>query len=89
MLIRYRRDRFVEPLSRSRVSLDADIAAAAVNPTFVSAADCTPLGTAVLEVKGTSDELPWRCARSCTSAARKSSFSKFLAVYAHVTRRIF
>ena len=27
MLIRYRRDRFVEPLTRSRVSLDADIAA--------------------------------------------------------------
>ena len=58
MLIRYRRDRFIEPLSHSRVSLDADIAASAVNPRFLSAADYSPLGTAVLEVKGPADELP-------------------------------
>ena len=37
MLIRYRRDRFIEPLTRSRVSLDADIAGAAVNPRSVGA----------------------------------------------------
>ena len=28
MLIRYRRDRFIEPLTDSRVSLDADISGA-------------------------------------------------------------
>ena len=37
MLIRYRRDRFIEPLSGSRVSLDSDISGVAVNPTFLSA----------------------------------------------------
>ena len=33
MLIRYRRDRFIEPLTDSRVSLDADISGSAANPT--------------------------------------------------------
>jgi len=83
--IRYRRDRFIEPLSGSRVSLDADIAAVAVNPTFVSAADLTPVGSAVIEVKGMSDELPMAMRSLLHVGARKGSFSKFLAVYNHAT----
>ena len=58
MLLRYRRDRFIEPLTQSRVSLDAEIAAVRVNPRFLSVADRSPLATAVLEVKGGADELP-------------------------------
>jgi len=88
MLIRYRRDRFIEPLSRSRVSLDADIASAAVNPTFLSAADYTALGSAVLEVKGPGDELPLALRSLLQLEIRKSSFSKYLRVYSHMTRRL-
>jgi hypothetical protein len=89
MLIRYHRDRFVEPLSRSRVSLDSDIAAVAVNPSFVAGFDRSPLGTVVLEVKGTGDELPMALHTLLRLGARQTAFSKFLALYAHMTRRIF
>jgi hypothetical protein len=88
MLIRYRRDRFSEPLTRSRVSLDSDIAAAAVNPTFLAGVDHTALGSAVLEVKGTNDELPVALHALLQLGARKMSFSKLLAVYAHMTRSV-
>lgn len=87
MLIRYRRDRFVEPLSGSRVSLDSDIAGAAVNPRFVSAPDFTPVGLSVLEVKGACDELPLALRGLLQLGIRKRSFSKLLAVFAHMTRR--
>ena len=42
MLIRYRRDRFVEPRSRARVSLDTDIAAAAVSWMWPADMACSP-----------------------------------------------
>jgi hypothetical protein len=89
MLLRYRRDRFVEPVSGSRVSLDSDIAAVGVNPSLVPEADYSPLGSAVLEVKGAGDRLPPALHALLGVGAHKTSFSKFLAVYAHMTRRAF
>jgi hypothetical protein len=86
MLIRYRRDRFIEPTSGSRVSLDTDISAAAANRKFVSAADLSPLATAVFEVKGASDTLPIALRSVLALGLHKRSFSKFLVVYAHMTR---
>jgi hypothetical protein len=86
--IRYRRDRFMEPLSGSRVSLDSDIAGVAANPTFLSAADFATVGSSVIEVKGASDELPLPLRGLLQLGVRKSSFSKFLAVYARMTRRV-
>lgn len=86
MRLRYRRDRFMEPLSQSRVSLDADIAASAVNRRFVSTLDPSPLATAVLEVKGAGDELPLALRSLLPMGLHKRSFSKFLVVYAHMTR---
>ena len=88
MLIRYRRDRFIEPLTQSRVSLDAEIAAVRVNPRFLSATDRSPLATAVLEVKGGSDELPAVLRSLLVLGLRKRSFSKLLVVYAHLTRSV-
>ena len=87
MLIRYRRDRFIEPLSGSRVSLDADIAGVEVNPTFLASADVSAVGVAVVEIKGASDELPMAMRALLQLGLRKRSFSKFLAVYSHMTRR--
>jgi hypothetical protein len=86
MLLRYRRDRFIEPLTQSRVSLDAEIAAVRVNPRFLSVIDPSPLATAVLEVKGGSEELPAVLRPLLALGSRKSSFSKLLVVYAHLTR---
>ena len=88
MLIRYRRDRFIEPLSHSRISLDSDIAAAAVNRTFMSVIDATPIGVAVLETKGASDALPLALRPLLQLGLHKRSFSKFLVVYSHMTRRV-
>ena len=86
MLIRYRRDRFIEPFTDSRVSLDADISGSAANPRFLSAPDRSPLATAVLEVKGGGDELPAALRPLLALGLQKRSFSKFLVVHAHMTR---
>jgi hypothetical protein len=88
MLIRYRRDRFVESLSRARVSLDSDIAAVAMHPRLTSAFDSSPLASAVLEVKGHGDILPRPLQPLLALGIHKASFSKFLAVYAHTTHQI-
>ena len=88
LLIRYRRDRFIEPVSRARVSLDTEIAAAAVNRRFFSAVDQTPIGPAILEVKGGDEQLPAALRTLLQLGARKRSFSKFLTVYAHARRVI-
>jgi hypothetical protein len=89
LLIRYRRDRFVEPISRARVNLDSGIAGVAVNPSFVSTSDPSSLGLAILEVKGRHQELPSALRALLLLGARKRSISKFLAVHRHVTRAIF
>jgi hypothetical protein len=86
MLIRYRRDRFIEPLTDSRVSLDADISACAANPRFFAAPDRSPLATVVLEVKGGSSERPDALRPLLALGLHKRSFSKFLVVHAHMTR---
>ena len=88
MLIRYRRDRFVEPRSRARVSLDTDIAAAAVHPRLAHPADTTPLGSAVLEVKGQEDTLPLTLHPLLSLGIRKGAFSKLFAVYAHAAHQL-
>ena len=88
ILIRYRRDRFIEPLTQSRVSLDAEIGAVRVNRRFLSVADRSPLATAVLEVKGGGDELPSVLRSLLVLGLRKRSFSKLLVVYAHLTRSV-
>lgn len=88
MLIRYRRDRFIEPLTTSRVSLDADIGASDVNRRFLSVTDESPLTTAVLEVKGAGEQLPPALLPLLSLGMHKRSFSKFLAVYAHMSRTV-
>ena len=87
--IRYRRDRFVEPASRARISLDGDIAGSAVNPVILGSADLSELPVAVLEVKGAVDELPLALRPMLQLGAHKTSFSKFMAVYGHVTHCVF
>src|SRR5262245_6231457 len=80
ILLRYRRDRFIEPLTQSRISLDAEIAAVRVNPRFLSVTNWSPLATAVLEVKGSADELPAVLRPLLALGGRKSAFSKLLMV---------
>lgn len=86
--LRYRRDRFIDPAGGARVSLDSDIAAVRVNHRFLSALDGSPIGSGVLEVKGDVEALPRSLQALVRFGARQRSFSKFLAIYRHVTRTI-
>jgi len=88
MLIRYRRDRFIESITDSRVSLDADISGVSTNPRFFSASDPSPLATAVLEVKGTGEHLPSALRPLLALGLHKRSFSKFLVVHARMSRNV-
>jgi VTC domain-containing protein len=88
ILIRYRRDRFVEPVSRARVNLDSEIAALALHSGLSSTFDPGPLALGVVEVKGWEEELPIALRNLLVLGARKQSFSKFHAVHRYVTRAI-
>jgi len=88
LLLRYRRDRFIEPVSRTRVSLDADIAAVAVNRRVISTLDLSPIGPGILEVKGDADRLPAALSPLLGFGARKRAVSKFLAIYQHVAHAV-
>jgi|MudIll2142460700_1097286.scaffolds.fasta_scaffold155379_1 hypothetical protein len=84
LLLRYRRDRFIEPHSDTRVSLDAEIAAVAVNRRVISTIDHSPLGPGILEVKGDADQLPAALSPLVRLGARKRAVSKYLMLYQHV-----
>jgi hypothetical protein len=88
MLIRYRRDRFIEPLTQSRVSLDSDISGVSAHARVASVPDVSPLADAVLEVKGTADELPRSLLPLLALGLHKRSFSKFLVVHAQMARGV-
>jgi hypothetical protein len=89
VLIRYRRDRFVDPVSRARVNLDSEIAAVAVHPSFASSWDPRSLEVGILEIKGQLEDLPIALRPAVRLGARKESFSKFVAIHRHVTRAIY
>ena len=75
--------------SRARASASTPIfRGSAANPRFVSAPNLSPLATAVLEVKGSGDELPAALRPLLALGLHKRSFSKFLVVYAHMTRGV-
>jgi hypothetical protein len=88
LVLRYRRDRYVEPVSGARVSLDAEIAPVAVNPRFLGGADDRTLEGGVLEIKGALDEMPLALRPLLGLGVRKCSVSKFLAVYLQSARTI-
>jgi hypothetical protein len=88
MLIRYRRDRFIDGLTRTRVSLDADISVVSMNARFAPRMDPSPLATAVLEVKGATEQLPATLRSLLPLGIRKSAFSKLHMLYAHVTHNV-
>jgi hypothetical protein len=88
MRVVYTRYRFTDGHS-ARLALDTDVAAVAVNPGRLSSpARPDPLPWAVFEYKGREAGLPARLAPVTRLGARRSAFSKYVACYEHVTRRI-
>jgi hypothetical protein len=95
LLVRYERYRFIESFSGTRVCVDYNISTPKVNKQFLPAvpsfgyASPTPLlsqlRTAVIEVKGIVDRLPTTLGYLVSMGCKKSSFSKYLACYQHIT----
>ncbi len=87
MEIRFRRRRFIEPLSGTRVSIDSDIRAARTNAVVIPGVNPFPLAHAVLESKGELRKIPAALRPLTTMGCRKESFSKYARCYHKVMRR--
>lgn len=81
LLVRYRRLRFVEPLTGSRISLDVDIRTGRVNPLLAATPRRSPLDVAVLEVKNADGRLPIALRPCLQLGCRSASFSKYAACF--------
>jgi len=85
--IRYRRQRFLDPFTGSRVCLDTDIHTAATHPRTLQApgAGTDSLPGGVLEIKGSRDTAPPSLTHLPQSGTFKSSYSKYGRCYAQLT----
>lgn len=77
MMVRYERHRFVEPISRARISLDFRIEAPRANRVLFGQGGPVRLGVSVVEVKGAGEELPRALRALAHVGARRASFSKY------------
>lgn len=84
--LRYRRTRFIEPVTGSRVSLDQDISADAISSRHATPLNLGALDLAVLEIKGAEDALPRTLMPLLNLGARLGAMSKYAAVYQYVRR---
>jgi hypothetical protein len=86
LALRYRRRRFVDVLTGTRVSLDSEITATAVNPRYLFARKLGPLRVAVVEVKGSAEVLPGVLRPLLALGLRKESLSKYAALLLDLRR---
>jgi VTC domain-containing protein len=77
LLLRYERFRFLEPVSGSRICVDAGIEAVRGNPRLLGHVFQARLPLAVIEVKGRDDELPLALRSLVRLGARRASCSKY------------
>jgi hypothetical protein len=85
--IAFRRRRFLDPDSGSRVSLDRDIRADCINPGLLPQRHPAPLAHAVIEVKGARGVLPASLMPLRALGCVPASFSKYARAYQKVARR--
>lgn len=83
-LVRYRRLRFIEPVSCTRISVDYDISVPKIHPGLNLHSNPMKLAQAVLEIKGPVYNLPDWLLNLQKMGCRKQSFSKYLAGYLHL-----
>ncbi|MBL7215988.1 MAG: VTC domain-containing protein [Phycisphaerae bacterium] len=84
-VISYRRRRYIEPVTQSRLCLDYDICVPQVNPIFMRSARRICLRHAVFEMKGNLRELPVSLHPLISLGCRKEAFSKYSVCYQHIT----
>ena len=76
VVISYIRHRYIDPVTRSRISLDTAITCQSANAKYVPAPSAVTLNEAVMEVKGTNSELP-PTLLGLRRYVRKTAFSKY------------
>jgi hypothetical protein len=79
--ISYKRVRYKDPLTGIIICFDYDIRAARINIFMLPQTCPFALHTAVLELKGTVDEMPASLYPLVHMGLRKDSFSKYFACY--------
>lgn len=77
LLIQYHRYRYIDSLSQSRISLDTEICAPRADVRLLRHDYPVALPAAILEVKGTSEELPPGLRPLLHLGARRLAFSKY------------
>lgn len=82
--VSYLRDRLVDPLSGTGVCVDSQIRAPRVNGQRLPRANPLALQTAVVEIKGESQELPTLLRSLSSLGCRRSSFSKYMECYSRI-----
>jgi hypothetical protein len=87
MTIRFRRRRYVDPISGARVSIDDEIAVSAVNPRFFRGCRPGPLPFSVIEVKGPACRLPPTLSGMLAPGLTRASVSKYAECYRHLPWR--
>jgi hypothetical protein len=80
-VINYKRYRFVDPVSESRISVDMDICVPKINSAVIPRALPMPLDSAVVEVKGKLGRLPENLCSIVDLGFRKRAFSKYSVCY--------
>ena len=76
-VVRYKRSRYYEPFSDTRISFDTDIHAFSVGRNFAQFSADIILNESVLEVKGVCDDMPQALRSFHAGRLRKAAFSKY------------
>jgi len=79
--VRYRRRRFIDALTRSRVSFDDAIHVGATHPGRVPGRRRVRLDRVVVEIKGVAHELPAHLTGLFSLGCRREAFSKYFACH--------
>lgn len=87
--ISYRRLRYIDPYTGSRICFDYDISAPRASRIMMPYLGSTTLQTAVFEIKGPESELPSSLYPLTDMGLKKSAFSKYSACYQKLARRHF
>lgn len=85
--ISYRRHRYIDPYTGSRICFDYHISAPRTNRMMMPYVSSEVLQTAVFEIKGPESELPSSLYPLTDMGLKKSAFSKYSSCYHKLTRR--
>jgi VTC domain len=88
LTLRYRRRRFVDAFTGTRLSLDSDINAVSVNQRHLFARNLGPLPITIVECKGRADVLPGHLRPLISLGLRKQSMSKYATLLLQLGRVI-